>query len=160
MRIVRSRSIARRVDFARSLVQIELDEQPPEGEVLADHHAELHDLVVVEEIAPTRDERGIGLLPVAGECFGPLDRIRLARFEVALLGRLVDLRDRVLIESLTRRRRVPSEQSGVAGVEGRNLQPCELLDPRPDRARLMAGTEELEITIEELLGGEPQRIAP
>ena len=79
-------------------------------------------------LANFREEDCIDLLPVRGERFGPAYCEGLARVERALVCWQMDLRDRLLIESLTRRRRVACEESGVTGVERRHLEPGEFLD--------------------------------
>ena len=48
---------------------------------------------------------------------------RVSRLQGALGLRPMDLADRLFVESLTRRRRVPREQSGVAVVQRRDLEP-------------------------------------
>jgi hypothetical protein len=60
----------------------------------------------------------------------------------------MNLRDRFLVESLTRRRRVTCELSGVAVVEGRDLESRQLLDAAGYDALLMTGPEELEVSSE------------
>ena len=46
-----ARSIARGVDLAGALAEVEHREQPAEGDVLTDHHAEFHDLRGAELLA-------------------------------------------------------------------------------------------------------------
>ena len=56
----------------------------------------------------------------------------------------MNLFDRLFVESLTRRRRVPGEESGVALVEGRHFQPCEFLDPGRNNPFIVRFAEERE----------------
>jgi hypothetical protein len=56
----------------------------------------------------------------------------------------MDLRDGFFVESLTRRRRVPGEESGVTLIEGSDLEPGQFFDPRWNDALLVSGSEELE----------------
>ena len=79
-------------------------------------------------LADFREENRIDLLPVRGERFGPAYRERLAWVERALVSGQMDLCNRRLVESLTRRRRVACEASCVAGVERRHLETGEFLD--------------------------------
>ena len=105
-------------------------EQPAERDVLADHQPELGDLGILEVRAQLAHEGVVDRPEVGGELLREADRERFPRLEFALRLGPVDLRDRVLIEPLTRRRRVPSEQSGVATVQRRDLEPGQLLDAR------------------------------
>lgn len=110
-------------------MHVELYEQSAEREILPDHHPELDDLCFTEVLSRLRHEGWVYLLPVRRERLRPADRDRLSRLEGALLRGFVDLRDRLFVEALTRRRRVPCEQSGVAAVERRHLEPRQLFDP-------------------------------
>ena len=93
------------------------------------------------------DERVIG-----GREFGPPNRGRLGRAQLAFAVGAVDLRDRLLVEAITRRRRVAGEQSIVAVVEGGDLEAGEFLDPGSDESLGVAGAEEGEVPIEEAGG--------
>ena len=62
----------------------------------------------------------------------------------------MDLADGLFIESLTRRRRVPSEESGVAVVERRDLETRELLDTRRNDPVLVTRPEKCEVALEEV----------
>ena len=62
----------------------------------------------------------------------------------------MDLGHRLFVQSLTRRRRVPGEQSGIALVHRRDLEPGELLDAGRRDALGMRGAEEVEEALEEL----------
>jgi hypothetical protein len=125
-------------------------EQASERDVLTDHHAELGDLGVGEVLPQLRLERRIDGSEVRGEPLGEADGQRLARIELTLGFGQVDLADRFLVESLTRRRRVACEQSGVAIVERSHLEARELLDARGNDALLVTGTEEREVALEEV----------
>jgi hypothetical protein len=131
-------------------VDAERDEQAAEGEVLADHHAQLEDLGGAEVLLQAREERVVDRAMVRGRALGPLDREALARLEVALLGGQVELRDARLVEPLTRRRRVAREASGGAGVEPGDAQARELLDARRDHALLVGRVVEREVALEEV----------
>ena len=58
------------------------------------------------------------------------------------------LRDGCFVETLTRRRRVPGEESGIARVEGGDLQPCQLLDSRGYDPLVVPTPKEGEETLE------------
>jgi len=76
-----------------------------------------------------------------GKCFTGL--------ELAFFDGQMDLTDRLFIESLTRRRRVPGKASSVTFVDRCDLEPGELLDPRGRDAFRVSGTKELEEFSEE-----------
>jgi hypothetical protein len=141
-------------------VEIERHQQPSERQVLADHHPEFDHLGVAEVLTQLGMEGGIHLPVVGRGPLGPAHGQRLAGLELALgLGR-VDLRDGLLVEALTRRRRVTREQSGVAFVQGCHFEPCELLDAGRNDALAVAGPEEGEVALEEVRKqGEGVRLA-
>jgi hypothetical protein len=87
-------------------------------------------------------EGGVGALPVQRQLLGEAHRQRLAGLELPLGLGLVDLGDRLFVESFTRSLRVAGEQSGVALVERRHLEPRQLLDARGGHAGGVARAEE------------------
>ena len=102
-------------------------------------------------------ERVVDRAEIRRELLGQANRECLARGEGPLFLGKVDLRDRLLVEPLPRRRRVPSEQSGGALVQRRNFEPRELFDARRHDAVLMTWSEELEVPGEEI-GDEAREI--
>ena len=66
---------------------------------------------------------------IGREFFRKADCERVPGFEFALQLREMNLRNRFFVESLTRRRRVASEESGVTLIEGGDLESRQFLDP-------------------------------
>ena len=90
------------------------DQEPTQGDVLADHQPEFGDFRRAEVLVQFGPEGGIGRAKVQRHLFGKANRQRVTGFEAAFgLGK-VNLRDGFLVESLTRRRRVTCEESGIA----------------------------------------------
>jgi len=145
------------VDLARGLVAAGDHEQASERDVLSDHHAELGDLGVREALAQLGQEGRVDRPEVRREALGEAHRERLPRREPPLRLGPVDLPDRLLVESLTRRRRVACEQSGVAPVERGDAQARELLDPRGQDPLAVADAEEREVALEEV-GDQPGQV--
>ena len=125
-------------------------EQTAKRDVLADHHPELGDLGIREVLAQLGHERRVDPAEIRGELLSEADRETISWLEAALSFRKVDLGDRVFVETLTRRRRVAGEQSGVAVVQGRDLEARQLLDPGGHHAVFVTGTEEREVATEEI----------
>jgi hypothetical protein len=125
-------------------------QQAAQRDVLADHHAQLRDLGVAEVLAQFGLEGLIHRAEVAGQLLGEANCQGIAWLELALALGQVDLLDGLLVESLTRRRRVPGEESGVAAVQGRDLEPRQLLDAAGHDTVLVAGAEKGEVPLEEL----------
>ena len=74
----------------------------------------------------------------------------IAWFEPSVRLWKIDLCDRFFVESLTRRRRVPCEESGIASIGLGDLESREFLDPRGDDTLLMAGSKEREEAFEQV----------
>ena len=104
------------------------DEQSSECDVLADHQPEFGDLGIRENPSQLGFKRRIDRPEVGGESLRKSDGERIAWREGSSFFRQVDLSDRCFVESLTRRRRVACEASGVAAVQVRDLEPSEFLD--------------------------------
>ena len=134
------------VDLARAPVGARHHQQAPERDVLVDHHAELGDLVIAEVLSQLRDEARIRGPEIQRELLGKANRQPFARLQLAFFERQMNLRDRLFTEPLTRRRRVTCEESGVAVVQRRDLEPRQLLDPARHDTFLMARCEEREVT--------------
>lgn len=142
------RSILGNVDFARRLMPPGKDQEPTQGDVLADHQPEFGDFRRAEVLVQFGPEGGIGRAKVQRHLFGKANRQRVTGFEAAFgLGK-VNLRDGFLVESLTRRRRVTCEESGIALVERGDFQPSQLLDAHGDYALIMSLCEEREEALE------------
>lgn len=124
---------------------------------MVDHQGQLGDLGIGEMLAQLGLERVVDRAEVRRQLLGKANRKCLARGEGPLCLGKMDLRDRLLVKPLPRRRRVPSEQSGVALIQRRNLEPRELFDARRHDALLMARSEELEVPREEI-GDEAREI--
>ena len=133
------------------------DEHSSERNVLPDHQEQLGDFRVGKLRAQLGHEWGVDASMVGRHSFSEAYGKRLAWLELAFLDGQMDLTDRLFIESLTRRRRVPGEASSVAFVDRRDLEPRELLDPRGGDAFGMAGAKELEELSEEF-GDQPRRV--
>ncbi len=125
-------------------------EQTPERNVLADHHPQLGDLSVDEMLAELRLEGRVDRAEVRGEFLREPDGERFTGREAALRLRKMDLADGLFTESLTRRRRVSSEQSSIAVVERRDLEARELLDSGWDDSVLVTRPKKCEIALEEV----------
>ena len=78
--------------------------------------------------AKLRFEHRIDTSKVRREFLCKANREGIPGFEFALRLREMDLRNRLFVESLTRRRRVSGKESGVTLIEGGNLEPGQLLD--------------------------------
>ena len=98
------------------------NEHAPQRHVLADHQAKLCDFGVLEMFFQLGHEGGVHGSEVAGELLREAHRQAVARVELTLGLGQVDLGNRLFIESLTRRRRVACEQSGIALVERCDLR--------------------------------------
>ena len=124
--------------------------QTSEGDVLPNHHTELNEFALTELIPQFSHECWVYSLVVGRELLRVADRERLTGLEFALTLGQMDLRDDLFIESLTRRRRVACEASGIAVVQRRDLEPRQLLDARWDDTLLMTRAEECEVALEEV----------
>ena len=122
-------SVLRNVDLTRELVPTCDHEQAAQRNVLTDHESEFCNLGVLEVLAQLCFECRIHRSEVGREPFCKAHGKCVSGFEIALLLGQMNLSDRFFIESLTRRRRVAGEQSGVTLVEGRDLEAGEFLDP-------------------------------
>ena len=125
-------------------------EHPTEGHVLADHEAEFGNLGVAEVIAKFADEAFVDTAEVGCELLGEANGEVFPRLERPLAFGLVDLGDRLFIESLLRSLRIPGEESGIALVHGRDLDSRDLLDARRGHAFGVAGPEEGEEALEQI----------
>ena len=101
---------------------------------------------VAEVLSQLRDEARIRGPEIQRELLGKANRQPFARLQLAFFERQMNLRDRLFVEPLTRRRRVTCEESGVAVVQRRDLEPRQLLDPARHDTFLMARCEEREVT--------------
>ena len=87
---------------------------------------------------------------VRGELLREAHGKRITRRQRPLCFRQVDLRDGRLVESLPRRRRVPSEESRVALIERGDLETRQLLDACRHDTVVVSGPEEVEVPREEI----------
>jgi hypothetical protein len=133
------------------------DQEPTQSDVLADHQPEFGNFRRAEMLAEFCPEGGIRRAKVQRHFFGEANRQRVPGFEAAFGLRKVNLRDGFLVESLTRRRRVACEESGIALVECGDFQPSQFLDARGDHALIMPLCEESEEALE-MIGDELQKI--
>ena len=133
------------------------DQEPTQGDVLADHQPEFGDFRRAEMLVQFGPEGGIGRAKVQRHLFGKANGQRVTGFEAAFGLRKVNLRDGFLVESLTRRRRVACEESGIALVERGDFKPSQFLDARGDHALIMSLCEESEEALE-MIGDELQKI--
>ncbi len=141
-------SVFGHVDRAGGLVPSREDQHAPHGDVLADHQTEFGDFgggKVFGKLAPQSLTRRT---EIQGEFFGKAYRECVPGLEFSLRRGSMDLLDGLLVESLTRRRRVTGEESGIALVEGRHLQSRELLDSGGHHAFVVGLSEEFEISLE------------
>ena len=93
-------------------------------------------------IAKFADEAFVDTAEVGRELLGEATGEVFPRLERPLAFGLVDLGDRLFIESLLRSLRIPGEESGIALVHGRDLDSRDLLDSRRGHAFGVAGPEE------------------
>jgi len=94
--------------------------------------------------AKFRFERRIYASEICRELLCEANRERIPGFEFALRLGEMNLRDRLFVESLTRRRRVTGEESGITLIESRDLETGEFLDARRYDPLLVSGAKELE----------------
>ena len=151
------RSILGDVDFVRRLVSPGEDQEPTKGDVLADHQSELGDFRWAEMLAEFCPEGRIRRAKIQSHLFGETNRQSIPGFEAAVRLGKMNLRDGFLVESLTRRRRVAGEESGIALIECGYFQPSQLLDARGDHALIMTLYKESEEALE-VLGDEFQQV--
>ena len=85
---------------------------------------------------------------IQGEFLGKAYRERVPGLEFSLRRGSMDLLDGLFVESLTRRRRVPGKESGIALVDGRHLQPREFLDSGGHHAFVVGLSEEFKVALE------------
>ena len=138
------------VDFAGGLVAAGEDEHSAEGEVLADHHAELDDFGVAEVGAEFGEEGGVHRAEVGRELFGEAHGQRFAGREIALRFGQMNLRDGRFVQTFTRSLRVAGEASGVAVVQRGHFEAREFLDARGAQALRVAGLVEGEVAREKI----------
>lgn len=119
-------------------------------EILTDHESELDDLCVAEMRAKLGLEIGINGSEILRHPLRITYSQSVSWLELSLRERLMDLRHDVFIQSLTRRRRVPGEESSIALVDRGNLKTREFFDTRRHDAFLMARSEKCEETLEEI----------
>jgi len=136
------------VDRASGLVPSRENQHAPHGNVLTDHQSELGDFSgrkVFGEFSPQSLTRRT---EIQGEFLGKAYRQRVPGLKLSLRRGSMDLPNRFFVESLTRRRRVACEKSGIALVEGCDFQPREFLDSRGHNAFVVSLSEEREIALE------------
>ena len=133
------------------------DQQSPKGDVLADHQPEFGDFSGAEMLAQFCPEGRIRRAKIQSHLLGEANGQSFPGFEAAVRLGEMNLGDGFLVESLTRRRRVPGEESGIALVDGRHLQPGQLLDARGYDAFGMAGAEERKEALE-MFGDQLQQV--
>jgi hypothetical protein len=131
----------RDVDLTSELVAARNVKQTSECDVLVDHHREFRNLTVVKLRSKLGFECRVDAAEVESELFGKANCKRFARLEFALGFGEVDLRNRLFVESFTRRRRVACKQSGVAFVEFGDFETGQLFDARRDNALLVPRVE-------------------
>ena len=140
----RSRLVLRRVNLASKFVATGNHEQASQCNVLVDHESEFRDFGVLEMFTKLSLEGAIDGSVIGRETFGKSHRQRVSGFELPFCLREVDLRNDLFGKSLTRRRRVPSEESGVALIDGSDLETRELFHARRNDAFDVSWLEELE----------------
>lgn len=143
-------SLLRNVDLTRELAPASDHEQATERNVLADHESEFSNFGVFEVLAQFRFEGRIHRSKVRRELLCEANGESLSGFEIAFRLGEMDLCDGLFVESLTRRRRVAGEESGVTFIESCDLEPGEFLDARGNDPLLMSGAEKREEPLEVL----------
>ena len=123
------------------------------------HHTQFRNLSVAEVLTEFVHETRIHGTKVRGQLFSKTHRQRISRLKVAFSLGQTDLGHDLFVQSLTRRRRVPSKQSGVAIVEFGHLEACQLLDAGRQYALVVAGAEEREKALE-MLGNKRHEVEP
>jgi hypothetical protein len=124
---------------------------------LTGHHTQFRNLSVAEVLTEFVHETRIHGTKVRGQLFSKTHRQRISRLKVAFRLGQTDLGHDLFVQSLTRRRRVPSKQSGVAIVELRDLETRQLLDPGRQYALVVAGAEKGEESLK-MLGNQAQEV--
>lgn len=138
------------VNFAGALMCARDDEHAAHCQVLSDHQAKLDDLRVAEMRSKLCLERSIDRAKIRRHSLGITYCECISRVELSLGEGLVNLGHRFFVESLTRRRRVPGEESSIALVDGSDFEASQLFDAGGDDAFLMPGAKEGEEFFEEL----------
>ena len=114
-------SVFRHVDFTSRLVGPSEDKHPSHGDVLADHQTEFGHFGGREMLGQFGFQAVIRRSEIQSHLFGEAHGQRVSGVKFPLGLGTVHLLDGFFVESLTRRRRVPGKESGVALVEGRHF---------------------------------------
>ncbi len=113
-------------------------------DILTYHHQKFCDFRVFEFSSQFGDELSVDAQVIRRHPFCQYDGQRLAWFELSFVFGEINLLDRLFVEALTRRRRVPCEESSITFIDGRDLESCEFFDSSRDEAVRMTGAKELE----------------
>jgi hypothetical protein len=141
-------SVFGHVDRASGLVPSRENQHAPHGNILTDHQGELGDFSRRKVFGEFAAQGLTRRTEIQGEFLGKAYRQRVSGLKLSLRRGSMDLLNRLFVESLTRRRRVTCEKSGIALVEGCDFQPREFLDSRGHNAFVVSLSEKREIALE------------